>query len=56
MVCLIFDLMGLAALKLPENISATELLEYQTLLSRIAPDLQALDEKIKRIRGGQHVN
>ena len=50
MFVLLFDENGLAALKLPDDITADTLLRQKQFLEHIAPHLQDLDREIKRLR------
>lgn len=50
MIILMFSEDGLEAVRLPDRLTAKELLRHRELLDRLAPALQELDAKIKRLR------
>lgn len=50
MITLSFNESGLGALRLPDKLTAEELLQQRELLDRIAPSLQRLDDEIRQLK------
>ena len=50
MITIFVNESGIYSIRLPQGLDAESLLQKRDLLERIAPDLQALDAKIKSLR------